>query len=235
MTNTKHKNVQVKFRAIAGGVIISLFLGGGFLIHKTLKSGSATPKKNAIQTVTLLKPPPLPELKEKPPEPEVKNEEKKPDFGDVSENQQEVADNNQDDTPAGDNLGLDAEGGAGSDGFGLVGKKGGRSLIGGSGGNGRAALLRKYAWYYQLVEGEIREKVNRILTKNGGLPSGNPKAVVEIFLGDGGEVVRWSLANASGDKKMDEALATVIKGMKVSEAPPNEMPKGMKLMVSCKG
>ena len=235
MQKSTPKNSQMKFRAIAGAVIISLFLGGGFLIHKTLKSGRTVSKKNAVQTVTLLKPPPPPVIKEKPPEPEIKPEEEKPDFGDVSDDLQETADESQDDTPAGENLGLDAEGGAGSDGFGLVGKKGGRSLIGGSGGSGRGALLRKYAWYYQLVEREIREKLNRILTQNGGLPSGNPKAVVELYLGDGGEVVRWSIASASGDKKMDEALATAIKGMKVSEAPPNEMPRGMKLMVSCKG
>ena len=35
------------------------------------------------------------------------------------------------DAPPGDELGLDAEGGAGSDGFGLRAKKGGRGLIGG--------------------------------------------------------------------------------------------------------
>jgi TonB family protein len=43
-----------------------------------------------------------------------------------------------DNTPAGDTLGLDSEGKAGSDAFGLVAKKGGRSITAGVGGSGRA-------------------------------------------------------------------------------------------------
>ena len=112
-----------------------------------------------------MKPPPV-VIKEKPPEPEpVKETQKKEDIIDPEQKNESPAAPNadNDNTPAGDKLGLDAEGGAGNDAFGLVGKKGGRSLLAGGNGMGAISLLNKYAGYTQILTTTIRKKVMKSL------------------------------------------------------------------------
>ena len=178
--------------------------------------------------VTLLKPPPPPVIKERPPEPEKKEEK-------IKEPEPEEAPDeaDADEGPTDDNLGIDADGNAGGDAFGLVGKKGGRSIIGGD--LSRNALLRRYAWYYQIVEKEIRKKVNKIMDQDGGIPDGNLKAVVELYLDDRGKVLNFSIPGSSGTKEMDEAVERALETIRISEPPPTDMPKGIKIIVSAKG
>jgi len=224
---TKKKPSALKIRVIAA-VITLVFLTGGFLIIKALISDDNKKKRRHVQMVTLLKPPPPPVIKEKPPEPEKKEEKiKEPE----PEEAPEEAD--ADDRPTDDNLGVDADGGAGSDDFGLVGKKGGRSIIGGD--LSRNALLRRYAWYYQIVEKEIRKKVNGLMDQEGGIPDGNLKAVVELYLDDRGKVLNFSIPGSSGVKKMDDAVTRALGKMQISEPPPADMPKGIRIIVSAKG
>ncbi|WP_052700215.1 hypothetical protein [Methylocucumis oryzae] len=92
-----------------------------------------------LAKVNSIAPPPPPKV-EKPPEPEVKNEVEQPE-PEPEEPLPDVAD----EPPPGD-LGLDAEGTAGSDGFGLAARKGGRGLLGGGGGGD------PYAWYGGLIK-----------------------------------------------------------------------------------
>ena len=57
------------------------------------------------------------------------------------------------DPPPGEQLGLDAEGAAGADGFGLAARPGGRDLLA-SGGSA-------YAWYAGLLKSEILDRLGR--------------------------------------------------------------------------
>src|SRR5208337_62662 len=116
MTTYAEDKLSTGVKVISAVVIITLVGLGAFMVKTVLTEDKVRHK--AVHTVTLLKPPP-PQKVEKPPEPEVKQE--KPQESQVVE-QQDVPDNksNKDEPPPGDQLGLDAEGGAGGDAFGLV-------------------------------------------------------------------------------------------------------------------
>ncbi|MCG8553532.1 MAG: TonB C-terminal domain-containing protein [Desulfobacterales bacterium] len=189
-------------------------------------------RKRQIQRVTLVKPPPPPKIKEKPPEPEVKKVEEivEPELKDPVE--KDMDDSMDDDVPPGEDLGLDADGTGGADGFGLKAKKGGRSLIGGSGGD--KSLLRRYAWYTRMLQDEIREKVNSYLEDKEDLPGGKHKMLLWIMLDKKGNMVLRSIPKSSGILKVDDAVEQAIAGLKVSEMPPEEMPKLLKIKVTFK-
>src|SRR5262245_7818543 len=79
------------------------------------------PKRQTAQVVKLIRPPPPPpEQPPPPPPPEEKIEEPLP--------QETPQDSPPEDSAPAEQLGLDAEGVAGSDGFGLAARKGGREL-----------------------------------------------------------------------------------------------------------
>ncbi|MCB2182758.1 MAG: TonB C-terminal domain-containing protein [Desulfobulbaceae bacterium] len=188
-------------------------------------------RKRQMQMVTLVKPPPPPpppEVEEPPPEPEEEIiDEPEPE----EQPQEEVAEDTSDEPPPGEQLGLDAEGGSGTDGFGLVGKKGGRSLIGG----GATSLLRRFAWYTRIVQEELQETIKKFMHDNGGIPSDNLKTIVVITLDDQGRVIAHSLVGKSGNSDLDRAVNTVLGNIYLSEPPPAEMPRKIKLQISLKG
>jgi len=219
---------------ITYGIVGIIFFGGiAFLVSLMLGSVKTRPKEK-IQVVKLLKPPPPPE--QKPPEPEVPKEVPKQQVMEDVPQPQDTPQNDQpqDNTPAGEDLGVDAEGGAGSDGFGLVGKKGGRGITlgGGGGGLSNASLLAKYGWYTKKVEKELWQRVKLILDKDGGIPKGKHSATVRLVLNGTGMVTRFELVGSSGNNKIDEALKSALSALKVSEPKPDGMPSGLTLKVS---
>jgi len=135
--------------------------------------------------------------------------------------------------PAGDQLGLDAEGQAGGDAFGLAARKGGRSLLAGSGGGnlGGSGLMGKYNWYSQMVETEIRKIVMKHLDEKGGLPRGKLQALVRVSFDMNGTVTKYRIVGSSGNHKMDEAVNQSLKKLRISEPPPEGMPRTMQIRV----
>ena len=142
---TIHKRFYRYIPLIGGFLVVAAVTSGlGVFISNMLEE--APNKKKMIQQISLIKPPPPPPPKiEKPPEPpkveEVKVEEQK--------QPEEMPDTPTDEPPAGDLLGLDADGAGGGDAFGLLAKKGGRSLLG-SGGN-------EFGWYTNRLSSYIEE------------------------------------------------------------------------------
>jgi TonB family protein len=228
MPKDKMKSKRTMIWSLSAVIAVAVLVAGFFLV-KTLISDDGGKRKRQIRMVTLLKPPPPPPVKKKPPEPKKKKEVIEPEKKDVPEQTEEQAD----DTPPGEQLGLDADGSAGSDGFGLVAKKGGRSLIGG--GLGESSLLRKFAWYTQILQEEIREKVNKVLEKNGGIPKGSLKTYVKIVLDSTGKVTDFEIYGSSGNHEMDEAVHIALRSTLISEPPPDGMPKSMKIKITSKG
>jgi outer membrane biosynthesis protein TonB len=230
MTEKKKSQRTVFF--VAGGVAVVMICVLG-LILKVLLSEDSGRRKRQIQQVTLMTPPPPPKVKEKEPEPEIEKKEE------VIEQEMEepepnpVEDQVSDEPPPGDDLALDADGGDGSDSFGLKAKKGGRSIIGG--GYSNLELLKKYAWYTRIVQEELRKKVNKYMEENGGLPDDNLDAVVQITLDGDGNILTFKITDSSGDATMDEAVAASLNLSRISEPPPQEMPKTLKLKISAKG
>jgi hypothetical protein len=215
------------------GVVALMFLSVGFAAIKMLLSDDSQKRRRQLQMVTLVKPPPPPKIKEKPPEHKVDKVEEIIEPQEEAPQPDALDDAPVDDLPPGDELGLDADGSAGADGFGLRANKGGRSLIGGA--YGEATLLRKYAWYTRIMQEELRKKVNQHMKNNGGVPDGSLTALIVVTLDDTGHITRLKIGRPSGNDTMDAAVKSSLMLVKISEPPPKGMPRTVELKISSKG
>jgi protein TonB len=219
-------------------IVVTVLMGlAGGLVYLVSTDKGGGQKKVFIARVDLVKPdaspkePPPP--KEKPLEQEAKKTE--PIMAPQSINQ---APGPKGDSkgPAEGPLGLEGDGGAGSDGFGLAGRgKGGRDItsIGGGGasgggGNDMNTFFRKNAWYNHRVQDEIDKGVRRYLNENGGIPKGKMEALVKIGMDEGGSVSEHRILRSSGNNSMDDAIKRYLRQAKISEPPPRDIPKGEK-------
>jgi protein TonB len=190
------------FAGTAGGAI-------AYFIKSMLSSAPAQVKQIVYEVKIIRPPPPPPEVE---PPPEVREEVEIP----QPEDTPEVADTE----PAGEQLGLDAEGTAGGDGFGLVGRKGGRDLLAGSGG--------AFAWYTGLLKNEILAR----LQESGRARSEAYDIVVRLWLRSDGGVERVNLAISTGDPELDGAIEAALSGIdRIAQAPPIEMPQPVSLRI----
>lgn len=206
-------------RLLVAVVVIAVIALIGFGLKELLGDGGK-PKKQTVHNISLLKtppPPPPPKPQEKPPEPEMKKEEVKLD-------QPKPDAPNQDNTPEGKQLGVDAEGGAGSDGFGLVGNKGGRDLL--SGGKGA------FAFYTNLLQRHLQDE----LARNKKLKRLDYRVMVRIWLSKSGSVQRVDLGGSSGDAEVDETLRTALAAAPaLRDAPPENMPQPIRIRIMNRG
>lgn len=198
----------------AVGVLVVVLVSGWAVVRLILTDDGAQRKRRAQMVTLLREPPPPPPKVEKPPEPEIKKQEE------VIKPEKKEPVESKEDKPSGKNLGVDAEGGAGSDAFGLVGNKGGRALIGGD------DLMRQYAGYFHFVQDDIRKRVQRLLEQNGGLPRNKVQTTVKILLDQRGVVVRFRIVTPSGDPRMDQAVKEALEVATISQPPPEGMPRG---------
>lgn len=228
----KKRKTKLFVGGLACGIILLLLTGAVFAVKYLLKDDKQR-RQRRIQMVTVVKPPPPPKVKEKPPEPKIEKKEEIIEPEPEETPPEPVDDMSEDDAPPGDDLGLDAEGTAGADGFGLRAKKGGRALIGGTSSD--ASLMRRYGWYTRIIQEELRKRMKRLMEEDGGIPDGNLKALVRITLDDGGKIVDFELAGSSGNRKMDDAVTKALRLSTISEPPPKGMPRIIKLKISAKG
>jgi outer membrane biosynthesis protein TonB len=237
----KKRTAKKTYQAwLVPGMIGLFFLVAiGFLV-KVVLTDSGPRQKQQISTVTLLKPPP--EVKEKPPEPEVQKEIPKDTMTapvEMLQPQNQAQDQQQDAAPAGADLGVEGDGSAGSDGFGLAAKRKGTgrdiTLGVGSGGFNKLALMSKYGWYTSKVQEEIKKQMRKMLDQDGGIPKGKFQATVRIQLDAKGAVVKYQLVASSGNDKMDEALKGSLPGFRISQPPPEGMPSGMTVKIVSQG
>jgi protein TonB len=197
-------------------VILGVVAGMLWFINTMLNSAPPTGKKT-VQQITLLQPPPPPpppKVEEPPPEPEVV-EEKTPDP------EPQETDQASDDVPPGEDLGLDADGGAGGDAFGLVGKKGARDLIGGGGG--------RLAWYNGILKRDIVDQLSEIEC----LRARKYTATVKLWLSSDGSVNRFELSGSSGNADTDACLRAASKHVRqISERPPDEITYPVRIRIT---
>ena len=225
---------------IATAVVLLFFvlLGGGFAyLIGTDKGGG---KKVFIAKVDLVrpnlpdKPPPPP--RDKPPEPEAQKQQTIVTPQDMAQQQ---AGPKGDDKPAPEGpLGVEGEGGAGSDSFGLVGRgKGGRDVItlgtgsGKGGGTDQAALQRRFGWYTRIVGEELNKLVRKRLEETGGMPKGTAEVEVRIDLDEQGAITGCRIIRSSGNAAMDDAVKA-LKFARISQPLPKGIYCGMNYKIT---
>jgi protein TonB len=208
------------------GFAVCLLIAGSILILKNFIQKPPQTKRT-IQQITVFQPPPPPPPpppEQKPPEPEIK-EEKIEKAEPEPEKEPEQAPENAEE-PQGDQLGVDGEGSAGSDAFGLAGRKGGRSLLGGSAGSA-------IQWYGGQVRRGLEEELHGLLEDTHARKN-NYSVVLNIWIGPDGQLSRAELASGSGKQEVDQALRLALPRMKIrlQKAPPENMPQPIKIRLN---
>ena len=154
--------------AFVGIVMVAVI----YFVWTALSDNAPGKKKPSFTMIKVVKPPEPPPIKEKLPEPQEIKQQKQEIIAEAPQDQPKGPE--QDNAPAGDKLGLDAEGTAGGDSFGLAARKGGRSILARSGGGSKPTvkvpLMVRFAGYIKIVTAEIKEKVIKRLDAEGGMP-----------------------------------------------------------------
>lgn len=201
------------------GIGVSIVIG--VIAVLLLKDMFAAPvqKKKQIQMISLVQPPPPPPPKEEPPPPEIKEEVKIDEPEPQPDEPPEQA--AEDAPPPGEDLGVDADGGAGSDTFGLVGRKGGRDLLGGSSGS-------EYAWYANVLQQDIAD----LLSDNNKIRQSRYIIEVQLWFEQNGKVKKAKLIKSSGDAAMDRSIQLALNEMgNLRERPPEGIPQPVRLRI----
>ena len=204
----------VPLLAITGGVVGVVAVIAWLLISAI--GEPVKPTKKAIQQVQIIRPPPPPpKVEETPPEPELEEEveiEEPEDVADVPD---------LDQPPLGDQLGLDAEGVAGGDAFGLLARRGGRDLLAGGGQD-------RFAWYAGILRSELGER----LGEERKIRQSRYNVVVRLWIADDGRLERLELASSTGDRALDRDLVAALEAIpRISEAPPADLPQPVRLRI----
>lgn len=210
------RNPLARFVPVLGGaLIVGVVVLALIWLVRSMQHEPETAKRQMVQTVKLIRPPPPPPEQPPPPPPEERIEEPLP-----QETPEEAP---PDEAAPSEQLGLDAEGVAGSDGFGLAARKGGREL-----GLGGAA----FAWYTTMLKDSILD----VLSGDERIRRGSYQVTVRVWLTNAGEVERIKLESTSGNRELDAAIEHALEKMgRVREAPPLEMPQPVTLRIVSRG
>lgn len=217
------KKQLLRYLPLAAGLVLTLLIAVFVFFVKDLFQKPAQSKRQ-IQQVTILQPPPPPppppEIK--PPEPEIKEEkivepepEKEPDKA-PEESEAEPS----------EQLGIDGEGGAGSDGFGLAARKGGHSLLGGSPGS---TIL----WYGGQIKRGLEDELQNLLADSEARKAGY-SVVLAIWVGTDGRVSRAELSGGSGKSEVDQAIKNALPKLRLGllKPPPENMPQPVRVRIT---
>lgn len=195
---------------------------------------SGPARKQIVQQIQLVRPPPPPPPKDLPKPPEIKpREEVRIDQPKPEPREQARAD----EPPPSPQLGLDAQGGAGGDAFGLVGRPGGRDITtigkdGGPGGGVGGASRLQFAFYTNQLQQRVHEEISR----HQKLRDGDYRAVVLVWIGRDGRIQRAEVRGTSGDANRDRLIQTALTDMPpLREPPPENMPQPVQLRITSRG
>jgi protein TonB len=198
---------------IAGTVIVVIVTALLIWVIRSMQDKPQSPKRQVAQVVKIVRPPPPPpEQPPPPPPPEEKIEEPLP-----QETPEEAP---PDEASPAEQLGIDAEGVAGGDGFGLAARKGGRDLVGGGGA--------VFAWY----TGRLKDAIQNMLSEDERIRRGKYQVTVRVWVGQDGKVERIKLQSTSGSRELDSAIESALqKVQRMEDAPPLEMPQPVTLRI----
>ncbi len=117
-------------------------------------------------------------------------------------------------------MGLDAQGSAGDDAFGLAARRGGSDLVG---GNGSAA----FAWYTNRLKDAVTEK----LSSDPKIGAKSYSISVRVWIDANGRI-KIKLTTSTGDHQLDQSIEADLGSIpQLSDAPPLEMPQPVSLKI----
>lgn len=214
----KHKRFTRFIPALLGLTFVAGVAGGMVLgIQKLLETPPQS--KKFVQQISVIKPPPPPPKIEKPPEPEV--EEVK--VNEPEPEQDAMPEAVDDLPPMGDQLALDADGGAGSDAFNLLAKKGGRGLLEGT------EQDREFEWYTNTLQNDILDYLSERLE----VRKDDYSITVQLWINKDGSIKDLKLLESTGSEETDKKIIVAFNEMnQVSEKPPQNMPQPIKLKIN---
>ena len=210
----------LKRAPVIGAALVVLLLVGSAIwaIRRFLATQVAEPQQT-IERITLVAPPPPPPPPVKPPPPPPPEKIQQP----LVQKQLQPTPKSAP-TPPAPQLGLNAQGGAGSDAFGLLARAGGTALVGGNGA--------VFAWY----TGRLRDQVLQCLSQDAALRKHEYSVDIRVWVGSNGRITRVSLVSGSGDSVLDGAIARDLASMQpLDQAPPIEMPQPISMRIVSKG
>lgn len=198
------------------GTAFALLAVVGFIWFVQKMMGAKTGKTTRmVETVQIIRPPPPPPPDEPPPPPPEKSPEPLP------KDQPEPTPEQQPDQAPEQPLGVDADGSAGGDAFGLAARRGGSDLIGGTG-------TAPFAWYTNRMRDEIKER----LTASPCTKSAKGSMSTRVLVGADGHVKQIKLTAGTGNAQVDECVEKVLAAItSLSDAPPPGMPEQVNLRV----
>lgn len=138
--------------------------------------------------------------------------------------------------PVNDALGVDADGQGAGDGFGLVGRRGGRDIttIGDKPGErastGVASGLA--AMNHMAYAGLVLQRLRVELAADARLVSHDYVAVVHLWIDSQGRIVRYELPTGSGQASTDSALRDAFANAPRLPEPPAGLPQPIRLRVT---
>jgi protein TonB len=209
-----------KLPVLVGAAVLVLFTAAVVLVVRGFLEGAGKPERPRVQQISIVKPPP-PREPPKPPEPP-KVEPEKPREEVKLDQQPDKTD--ADAPPPGEQLGVDAEGGAGGDAFGLAARKGGRDIttLGGGGGD-------REAWYGRLISRHFETSLRRVKRLQGSAY----QLVVNVWFDGAGNVVRAQVARGSGNGETDQIVREEILALPpLREALPEDLPQPVRVRVA---
>jgi periplasmic protein TonB len=202
---------------IGAVVVVAVTVGLIWFVRGMLKEPEQ-PSRPVAQVVQIVRPPPPPEEPPPPPPPPPEEEIDEPLPQDTPE------DAPPDDAAPAETLGLDAEGVAGSDGFGLAARRGGRDIVGGGGS--------AFAWYTTLLKDSILDT----LSNDDRIRKGSYQVTVRVWLATDGRVERIALTQPTGNRDLDGAIEQALGRLgKMRDSPPLEMPQPVTLRIVSRG
>lgn len=220
--NWQHFDVQEKdpdesklkrWLPLGGAAVLVLVLSGVSVALIRNMSGTSAPQQPLVQQISIVMPPPPPpppEIQEPEPVEELEIEEPEP---------EPLVDDSNAEAP-GEELGLDADGVAGGDAFGLRARKGGRGLLGGD----------QNAWYAGILQRELQRALSNDESIRG---MGDYTVIVSISLNENGVVEESQLLSGSNNPRLDAALrAALSSGVQLSREPPADLPQPIRLRIS---
>jgi periplasmic protein TonB len=197
--------------------VTSLGAGAIALMRNFLQSAPAPPKQ-VVQEIHLIRPPPPPPDLPPPPPPPPEEKVSVPD----PQDKPDPTPSNE--PPPSEQLGLDAEGSAGGDEFGLAAHKGGRDLL----GEGGSA----FAWYAGLLKTEILDQLNAEKRAH----SGEYSVIVRVWVRNDGSVDHVRIVQSSGSRERDQVIESALSHIsRLSQAPPADMPEPISLRIVSRG